>query len=236
MLQHLIQPLGQCLRILLDKMHDPQTPRLMTIETRGGQRQSACLSQSNALHHKRRDLRRQQAEAGFRQTELGLVISHRHVADTGQSKPTAHHRALQHADQHLRRVLGFLQQRAERPVQISVSLGTLGAGIGHVLDVAAGTEMSAATAEHQRANSTVIANGRQHRAQFADHLQAHRIAAVRAIEGDVQHTAMQFQKQRLAFGQATHFFFPGRMPISLQMIPSMISSAPPPIDTSRTSR
>jgi hypothetical protein len=32
------------------------------------------------------------------------------------------------------------------------------------------------------------------------------------------------------------FFLPGKIPISLQMIPSMISSAPPPIESRRVSR
>ena len=32
------------------------------------------------------------------------------------------------------------------------------------------------------------------------------------------------------------FFLPGKIPMSLQIIPSMISSAPPPIERSRESR
>ncbi|MCY1437298.1 hypothetical protein D9M71_534550 [compost metagenome] len=112
----------------------------------------------------------------------------------------------------------------------------LSAGVGHVLDVTAGTEVPADAADHQCANPWFIAYRGQHRAQLGDHLQAHRIAAFRAVEGDVQHAVVQLQQQSLANRQAVHFFFPGRMPMSLQMIPSMISSAPPPIDTSRTSR
>jgi hypothetical protein len=51
----------------------------------------------------------------------------------------------------------------------------------------------------------------------------------------VQHAVMRLQQQVWQTGRSS-FLFPGRMPISLQMMPSMISSAPPPIDTRRTSR
>ena len=40
-------------------------------------------------------------------------------------------------------------------------------------------------ADHQRANLPVIAHRRQHRTQLGDHLQAHGVATVGAIEGDV---------------------------------------------------
>ncbi|MNL52530.1 hypothetical protein D3C87_1757170 [compost metagenome] len=93
-----------------------------------------------------------------------------------------------------------MQQRTEHPVQIAVRAGALGAGVGHVLDVATRAKMPTGTADDQRPNCAVIVNCRQYCAQFAHHLQAHGIAAVRAIEGDVQHAVVQFQQQRLAIG------------------------------------
>ena len=112
----------------------------------------------------------------------------------------------------------------------------MAAGIGHVLDIAPGAEMPLPARQHQRPTLRVIGHHRQYRAQFLDHLQAHGVAAVRAIEGDVKYAAVAVQQQGLAHGEAVHGFFPGRMLMSLQMMPSMISSAPPPIDTRRTSR
>lgn len=142
------------------------------------------------------------------------------------------------------RGLGFLQQAAEGAVQRAVGFRPGGAGTGHVLDVAAGAEVPVGAAQHQRPHATVVAHGGEHRAQFADHRQAHGVAALRAVQGDPQDALDGFQQQGLAMRQAhagfllerQPFFLPGRMPISLQMMPSMISSAPPPMDTRRVSR
>ncbi|MNF94627.1 hypothetical protein D3C84_773440 [compost metagenome] len=179
---------------MLDKMHQPHAPRLVAIEPRRRQRQAPGLSQADALDHKRRDLRGQHAEAGFRQPELRLMIRQGDIADAGQAQTAAKHCALQHGDHHLRCVLHLLQQRAERTVQITVGVRALSTGVGHVLDVATGTEMSTGTADHQGPNRTVIAHGQQHRAQFGDHLQAHGVSAFRAVEGDMQHAVMRFEQ------------------------------------------
>ncbi|MNF96347.1 hypothetical protein D3C84_791340 [compost metagenome] len=217
-------------------MHQPHLPSLDTIETRRRQGQAPGLGQADALHHERHNLCGQQTEAGFRQAELRRMIGHGDIADTGQAETTAQHGALQDRDHHLWRVLHLLQQRTEHPVQIAMGIRTLSAGIGHVLDIAAGTEVPTDAADHQGANPRFIADRGQHRTQFGDHLHTHGVATFRAVEGDVQHAVVQFQQQGLANRQVVHFFLPGRMPMSLQMIPSMISSAPPPIDTRRTSR
>ena len=79
---------------------------------------------------------------------LQSVIGHGYVADASQPESAAQHCALQHCDQHLRCVLRFLQQRTESAVQFAIGIGALGAGAGHVLDVATGAEMPAGTAEH----------------------------------------------------------------------------------------
>jgi len=207
-------------------MHHAQALSLDPVEPRRRQRQPARVRQTDALDHKRRDLRRQQAQAGLGQAELRLVISQRNITDARQTKATAQHRALQHHDHHLGHGFNFLQQGAERAVQ-RLQL-RLVAGAEQVFHVRPGTEMPGRAADHQRAH--LIVQLRQHRAQFIDHLQAHRVAALRTVEGDVQHTVMGFEQQ------GVHGFFPGRVPISLQMMPSMISSAPPPIDTRRISR
>ena len=224
------------MRVAFDKVHQPQASGFFAIKTRGGQRQAPGLSQADALDHERCDLCRDQAEAGFWQTELRLMMGNGDVADAGQAKAATEHRAFQHRDHHLRGFFHFFQQRAKCAVQILVSLGALASGVGHVLDVATGAEMPAGTAQHQRPHLWVFAHPGQHSAQFANHVQAHGVAAFRPIKGDVQHAAVAVQQQGVARGQQAHAFLPGRMLISLQIIPSMISSAPPPIDTSRTSR
>ena len=101
-------------------------------------------------------------------------------------------------------------------------------GAGQVLHIGPRAKMPARAADHHGAHLAVQL--RQYRTQFIDHFKAHRIAAFRPVEGDVQHAVMGFEQQGI------HGFLPGRVPISLQMMPSMISSAPPPIDTRRTSR
>ena len=196
----MVQAFGQGLWVALDKMHQPQALGLDPVEACRRQRQAPGLGQADALHDKGRDLRRQQAQAGFRQAELGLMIGQGHVADAGQAKAASQHRALQHANQHLRAVLGLFQQAAKGPVQLAVGLGALGPGLDHVLEVGTGAEVAARAAQHQGPHATFPAHCRQHRAQFADHLQAHGIAGVWAIEGDVQDPAMGLQQQGLASG------------------------------------
>ncbi|MCY1437299.1 hypothetical protein D9M71_534560 [compost metagenome] len=107
--QHLIETFGQGLRIMFDKMHQAHAPCLVAIKTRRRQGQAPGLGQADALHHERYDLGRQQAETGFRQAELRLVIGQGDIADTGQAETAAEHRALQHGNHHLRSVLHFLQ-------------------------------------------------------------------------------------------------------------------------------
>ncbi len=133
-------------------------------------------------------------------------------------------------------MLRFFQQGAEGPVQFTVGGAAMGTGAGHVLEVATGTEVLAGAAQHQGTDAAPVTDRGHHRAQFGDHLQAHGIAVLRAIEADEQYAVARLQQQGLAGRERVHFFFPGRMPMSLQMIPSMISSAPPPMDTRRTSR
>ena len=56
----------------------------------------------------------------------------------------------------------------------------------------------------------------------------------------MQHAAIDRELQRFAtreFARHQWFFrWPGSVPMPLQMMPSMISSAPPPIEVSRESR
>ena len=78
---------------------------------------------------------------------------------------------------------------------------------------------------------------RQHGAQLVHHLQRHRVALRRAIERDLQHATLTSHGEGLELGQLhAHDALPGKVPSSLQMMPSITSSAPPPMLMSRLSR
>jgi len=156
-------------------VHDPQSLGLYAIKARGGQCQAACLGQANSLDHKRGNLRRQQAQAGFRQAELRLVIGDGDIAHARQAKTAAQHRALQHHDHHLRHGFHCLQQGAKRPVQRLELI----ARRDQVFHVSPGAKVPARAADHHGPRLAVQL--RQHAAQFIDHFQAHRIAAFRAV-------------------------------------------------------
>ncbi|MDT4860072.1 hypothetical protein FQZ97_946110 [compost metagenome] len=185
-------------------MHQAQAQGLQPVEAGGGEGQAAGLGQADALDHEGGDLRRQDAEAGFRQAELRALQGDGDIRNAGQAEAAAEHRAFQHGDQHLGLRLGFFQQAAKGTVQPLVGLATGGAGAGHVLDVAAGAEVPAGTAQHQGAHAGVAAHGGQHRAQLVHHGQAHGVAAVGPVQGDVQHAAGLFQQQGFAVRQFGH--------------------------------
>jgi hypothetical protein len=60
---------------------------------------------------------------------------------------------------------------------------------------------------------------------------SHRFAAGPSLSRLRERVGVRVRVQR-----PSHFFLPGRMPMYLQMMPSMISSAPPPIEPRRVSR
>ena len=86
--------------------------------------------------------------------------------------------------------------------------------------------------------------------QLAHHRRRQRVARLGPVQRDLQHGPVAVDDQRFmrhgrsAFslsplaGRANSYLFrlPGRMPMCLQMMPSMTSSAPPPMEPSRVSR
>src|SRR5690606_38866631 len=135
--------------IVLAVVHQAQAQGLGSVEAGGGQGQAAGLGQADAVHHEGRDLRREDTQRGFRQAELGAGGSDGHVGDAGQTEAAAEHGAFQHRYQYLRGGLGFFQQRTEGAVQFAVGVAALGAGAGHVLDVAAGAEVATGAAQNE---------------------------------------------------------------------------------------
>ena len=190
--------------ILLAVVHQAQAQGFGSVEAGGGQGQAARLGQADAVYDEGGDLRREDAQRGFRQTELGAAGGDGHIGHAGQAEAAAKHGAFQHGHQYLRRGLGFFQQRTESAVQLAVGVAAFGAGAGHVLDVATGAEVAAGAAQHKGAHVRLMAHGFQGGAQFADHGQAHGVAAVRAVEGDVQHATFEVQQQGFAVGQVVH--------------------------------
>ena len=152
-------------------------------------------------------MRWQNAQGGFRQAELGVLLADGDIRHTGQAKAATEHCAFEHGDQHLWGVLRFFQQAAEGAIKAAVGIATGRSGTGHVLDIATGAEVPTGTAQDNRAHAQIIAQAFQHRAQFADHGQAHGIAAVRAIKGDMQHAGVEAQQQGFAV-RSRHFIVP----------------------------
>lgn len=83
-------------------MHQAQAQRLAAVEAGGGEGQAAGLGQADAADHERRDLRRENAEAGFRQAELRIGGGDRYVRHAGQAETAAEHRAFHQRHQQLR--------------------------------------------------------------------------------------------------------------------------------------
>lgn len=92
------------------------------IEPRRRQRQAPGLSRTDALDHKPGAICANLTPRLVWHSELRLVIRQGNIADAGQPQTAAQHRAVQHGDHHLRRVLHLLQQRAECAVQIAKAL------------------------------------------------------------------------------------------------------------------
>lgn len=126
------------------------------------------------------------------------MIGKRNVRHAGQAKTTAQHRAFQHRHDHLRRLLGLFEHGAKGAVQLTVGFGASGAGTGHVLDVATGAEVPTGATQDDGAHAQVVLHAVEYGAQFTDHGQAHGVAAVRAIEGDVQHAGLKVEQQGFA--------------------------------------
>lgn len=113
MLEGFLQALFEGIGVGLAEMHQAQAQCLAAVEAGGGEGQAAGLGQADAADHERRDLRRENAEAGFRQAELRIGGGDRYVRHAGQAETAAEHRAFHQRHQQLRGGLGFLQQAAE---------------------------------------------------------------------------------------------------------------------------
>ena len=98
-------------------------------------------------------------------------------------------------------------------------------------DVGAGAEMAAGAAQHDHPRVAIDLGRGECGAQRLHHGHRHRVALRRPVQRQVQHRAVvaheQFAHRRLR---------PGSVPSSLQMMPSITSSAPPPMRFRRPSR
>src|SRR5205085_3703999 len=107
------------------------------------------------------------------------------------------------------------------------------------IDVPAGAECGVGAAHHGRTDVGMRGKIVHDRGQVGDHRAIERILRLRPVERNVQDAAIERQLERFAGWQIAHQWFfrwPGRMPMPLLMIPSMISSAPPPMEVNRESR
>ena len=118
------------------------------------------------------------------------------------------------------------------------------AGGRKILDVGAGAKRAAGPAQHHDAHRPIVRDRRERREDLRDHLLAQSVAHLRPVEPQLQHRAAQIEPDMRgrAADQAWPAFcsgaleVPGSVPISLQMMLSMTSSAPPPIEPRRPSR
>src|SRR5690606_17876657 len=109
------------------------------------------------------------------------------------------------------------------------------------------TEVPAGAAQHHGSHVAASSDRVEHGLELGDHLQAHGVAYLGAVEHEDEHTVVaelrphvRARRKAVRLGHRRHpcpgFGRRGSVPSSLQMIPSMISSAPPPIEASRPSR
>jgi hypothetical protein len=102
---------------------------------------------------------------------------------------------FQHGDYYLWLTVGCGNHFPEAAVQclegIIVAAGGLLSRSGHVLDVAAGTEVPASTAQNDGANGCIAGHAFKHRHQFVHHGQAHGIAAFGPVQRDMQDGAVK---------------------------------------------
>ena len=190
----------QAVRIGGHFMDDTQPPGFFALKADAGEGQPPGLGQADALHHKGGDLGGNHAQAGFRQAESGAGVGKRHIGNAGQTKAAPQDRTLQYRNQHLGLMIGGGDHFPETAIEflegVTVAAGGLLAGTGHILDVAAGTEVTTGTAQYDGADIGIILHRFEHGHQLVDHGQAHGVTAVGAVQGDVQNRAVLVQRYR----------------------------------------
>ena len=174
-------------------MHQAQRQRGVRIEPAGGDGQALGFGKSQALDQVGSDLRRHQAERCFRQAEAGRGMGQRDIRGTGEAEAATHHRALDDGHHGQRSTGKRRTQPAEARVDVGQGIVVLFLLIPrrrHVLEVGAGTEMPAGSAQHHDARHAVGLGGSQRREQFIDHGQRHGVARLRPVQRQVQYAAL----------------------------------------------
>ena len=131
---------------------------LVPVEALGGQGETPRGALADGLDHERADGRRGQADAHFRQAELRVVSTNGHVAAADQTDAAAKHRALHHGQGRLFQLVEVVQQLGEGAGVLQVAVEVQIGRLLHPAQVAAGTEVFAATAQHQQAHVWVTAH------------------------------------------------------------------------------
>ena len=217
-------------------VHQAQRQRLPRVELAAGDGQPLRFGIAQPLDEEGPDLRRHDAERGFGEAEHRALAGDRDVGHAGEAEAAAHHRAFEHRHHRERRARERDAELAERRVDLDDGLGVgrqPHARAGHVLDVGAGREVAAGAAEHDDAGAAVTFGRGQRLAKFQHHRHRQRVAHLGPVQRDRQHAAFGVHQQRVEVHAA---FLPGSVPSSLQMMPSITSSAPPPMETRRESR
>ncbi len=208
----------------------------------------AGLRDADAGGDEWRDLGRHDADRGLAHGEARILGADRHVRDAENAEAARDGVAFDRRDHDLRRGVHHLEEGAvfavvQRDRVLLARARLLAHALFHVLEIGAGAEGAAGPAQDHGLDVTPFAQVLEHRAQLADQHWVERVLDLRPVERDVEPRALAPQQERLVLRSELrhgipHQFFSarGRVPIILEMICSITSSAPPPIEARRESR
>ena len=168
------------------------------------------LRHADALGDEGRDLRRHDADGGLTHGKARTLGADRHVGDAQDAEAAGNGVALDRRDDHLRRAVQHFEEGAELAVPdrdrvLLAGLGLVGEALLHILEVRAGAESAARTAQDHDLDVATVAQDAEHRLQLLDQRRVERVLHFRPVERHVETRPLTPEKEGFVLvGEFSH--------------------------------